>query len=210
MNIVSRALVGATLFIGMTLPSAWAAAAATQTQTQALPDRVLGRADAPLTITGYSSITCSHCADFINTILPEIEKRYIDTGKVRFIYRDFAMNGIDLKGVALAHCMPEGQFFPFLKIVYKNQVTWIHSDKPDATLIQYAEMAGLASDKAKSCAEDTKIMDALVAVRTEAMEKLDIKATPTFVFSDNKTKLVGTRSLDEFMAAIEKALTKKK
>lgn len=205
MNTMSRVLVWATFFIGMTLPFAWAAA-----PTQGLPDQALGRADAPLTITGYSSLTCSHCADFMTTILPEIEKRYIDTGKVRFIYRDFAMNGIDLKGMSLAHCMPEGQFFPFIKIVYKNQATWIHGDKPDATLTQYAKMAGLSAEKAQSCAEDTKLMDALVAVRTEAMEKLEIKATPTFVFSDKETKLVGTRSLDEFIAAIDKALAKKK
>ncbi|MFA6280281.1 MAG: thioredoxin domain-containing protein [Bdellovibrionales bacterium] len=206
---MSRTLVWATLFIGITLSTAWAATPA-DAPVQELPIRALGRADAPLTITGYSSLTCSHCADFFNNVMPEIEKRYIDTGKVRFIYRDFAMNGIDLKGMALAHCMPKEQFFPFIKIVYKNQATWIRGDKPDATLTQYAEMAGLASDKAKSCTEDTKLMDALVAVRTEAMEKNEIKATPTFIFSDNETKLVGARSLEEFAATVDKVLAKKK
>jgi protein-disulfide isomerase len=181
-----------------------------QAAEPSLPERALGKADAPLTIIEYSSLTCSHCADFSNKVLPEIEKRYIDTGKVRLVYHDFPMDAISLKAAALSHCMPQAEFFPFIKIVFNNQMTWIRADNPTATLVQYAQMAGLQGDKAKACMEDTKLLDALVAVRADATDKYSIQATPTFIFSDGDTKIIGARSLEEFSAAIDKALAKKK
>ena len=195
----------AIISLGLFYPSTKVAA-----ETTALPERALGDPKAPITITEYSSLTCSHCADFYVKVMPELQKRYIDTGKVRFVYRDFPMDGIGLKGAALAHCMPAEQFFPYIKIVYANQTSWIRTDKPDVTLTQYAQMAGLPADKAKACLDDTKLLDALVAVRTEATDKFDIKATPTFIFSDNETKLVGARSIDDFAVVIDKILAKKK
>jgi len=181
------------------------------TEAKPLPMRALGRADAPLVITAYSSLTCSHCADFFNTILPEVEKRYINTGKVRIVYHDFAMNGVDLKGAALAHCLPEAQFFPYIRAVYGNQMNWLRSEKPDAVLTQYAQMAGLAADKAKSCVEDSALLDSIVAERTKAIDSLEVKATPTFIFEDgSETRLVGTRSIDDFSSAVDQSLAKKK
>src|SRR5262249_31135009 len=81
--------------------------------TVTVPERILGKADAPVTVEEFVSLTCSHCADFYTNILPELEKNYVETGKVKFILRDFPLDGLALKAAALARCMPEEQYYPF-------------------------------------------------------------------------------------------------
>lgn len=185
-------------------------AAALAAETNALPDRVKGKTDAPITVIEYSSFTCSHCSTFYNEVMPELEKRYIETGKIRFIYRDLPADGIALKAAALTRCMPEAQFFPFVAILYKNQNSWLRAPKPDASLLQYAQMAGLPTEKAKACIEDSKLLDALIAERTEAMEKYGIQATPTFIVNNGEDKIVGAQKLEAFIASFDRILAKKK
>lgn len=176
----------------------------------ALPDHAKGSASAPITVIEYSSITCSHCAHFYNDVLPEIEKRYINTGKVRFIYREFPVDSVALKGAALAYCLPADKFYPFVAVLYKNRDAWLSSPKPEDVMTQYAKLAGLSDEKAKSCLEDTKLLDDLVALRTDAMSKYNIEATPTFIINDGEEKIVGARRLEAFTSAFDKLLAKKK
>lgn len=190
------------LFLGCVAPA--------QSQAKALQEMVLGDAKAPLTVTEYASLTCSHCGDFYAKILPEIEKRYIATGKVRFVYRDFPIDGLSLKAAALAQCMPKESYTSFVKMLFNNMATWVRSAKPEATLIQFAQMAGMEEAKAKACMEDTAVLDALVAQRTDATSKYGISATPTFILGNGEEKIVGASSVDEFAAALDKALAKKK
>jgi len=175
-----------------------------------LTDHVLGNKAAPITVVEYASFTCSHCGVFYNDVLPEIEKRYVDTGKVKFIFRDYPMDAFGLKASSIAHCMPDAQFYPFVKILFKNQASWIHAPKPEETLLQYAQMAGLPADKAKACIEDTKLMDEIIAIRTTAQEKYDINSTPTFLINDGEEKIVGSQSADEFAKSFDKILARKK
>ena len=184
--------------------------AAVHAEEAAIPERVLGKKDAPVTIQEFASLTCSHCAEFTVTILPELEKRYVDTGKVRFIFRDFPLDGIALKASAVAHCMPAEQFYPFVNVLYKNLEQWAFSKNPEQVLMQYAKLGGLAEEKAKACLQDPKKLDELVAARTAAQQKYDIDATPTFIFNDGKEKLVGAQKLEEFTAVIDRLLEAKK
>ena len=175
-----------------------------------IPEHVLGKATAPVTVVEYASATCSHCADFYAKVMPEIEKKYIDTGKVRFIFHNFPLDGLSLKASSLANCMPAKDYYPFIKIIFNNAKAWLGSEKPEATLLQYAQMMGLDGDKAKSCVEDTKILDALVAARAAAGDKYEIKATPTFIINDGEDRIVGAVTFEEFSAKIDKALARKK
>ena len=171
-----------------------------------IPERVLGKANAPVTVDEFASLTCSHCAEFANVVLPEIEKRYVDTGKVKLVFHDFPLDGTALKAAALARCMPAAQFYPFLSVLYKNQEQWARNPSgPETVLIQYAKLGGLDGDKAKACLDDTKMQDTLVAGRTEAGQKYNIEATPTFIIN-NGEKILGARSLEEFSAALDRAL----
>ncbi len=175
-----------------------------------LPERAKGDPKAPITVVEYSSLTCSHCANFYNDVMPEFEKKYIETGKVRFIYKDFPLDGPSLKGSALAHCLPEDKFFPFVAVLYRNRDAWLSSPKPETVMIQYAKLAGMSDEKAKACLENTELMDKLVAQRTEVMNKYNIQATPTFIINNGEERIMGARRLDAFTAAFDKILAQKK
>ncbi|NCC03713.1 MAG: DsbA family protein [Proteobacteria bacterium] len=192
------------LLVGAALPSL------AKEEKVTLPERALGKADAPVLIEEYASFTCSHCTVFNSKVFPKIEEKYINTGKVRWIYHDFPLDGVGLKASALAQCMPKDSYFPFLKILSNNFDTWIRSTNHEATLQQYAQMAGLPAEKAKVCIEDTAMMDAIVAERTKAIETLDIKATPTFVINKGADIVLGHQSFAEFSAMIERHLAAKK
>ncbi len=178
----------------------------THAESAVLKERALGKKDAPVTIQEFASLTCSHCADFTTKILPELEKKYIATGKVRYVFHDFPLDGIALKASALAHCMPDEQYHAFLNVLYKNLDQWAFGKSPEQTITQYAKLGGLSEDKAKACLQDTKMLDALVTARTEAQEKYDIKSTPTFILNEGQEKIVGTRKLEDFSAAIDRLL----
>jgi protein-disulfide isomerase len=192
------------LLLGTALPSL------AKDSKAVLPERALGKADAPVIIEEYASFTCSHCAHFNSEVFPKIEEKYINTGKVRWIYHDFPLDGVGLKASALAQCMPTESYFPFLKILFNSFDTWIRTTNHEATLLQYAQMAGLPTEKAKACIEDTAMMDAIVAKRTKAIETLDIKATPTFVINKGGEMILGQQTLADFSAMIDRHLAAKK
>ncbi len=173
-----------------------------------LQERSIGKADAPLVVEEFVSLTCSHCADFYLKIMPELKTRYVDTGKARFVLRDFPLDGTALRASALAHCMPEEQYFPFIKVLYENLEKWAFAKDPQQVMTQYAKLGGLPDDKAKACVSDAKILDALAAARTEAQEKYDIQGTPTFILN-GKEKLNASSNVDEFVSAFDKALAEK-
>lgn len=178
-------------------------------KAEGLPDHVLGKANAPVTVIEYASLTCSHCADFYAKVMPEIEKKYVDTGKVRFIYRDFPLDSVGLRASALAHCMPDEQFYPFVKILFNNYASWIKNLKFQDVLIKYAEMSGMPTEKAKTCIEDSKMMDAIIARQKEAMEKYKVKATPTFIIGDDAEVVMGAQTVEAFSAILDKHLANK-
>lgn len=198
----------AMLFTGVLTLSLWSAPAPAIAGSSTLPDRVLGDKNAPVTIIEYASFTCSHCSAANNITMPIIKKKYIDTGKVKLIYRDYPMDGISLKAAVLARCLPEDKYYPFIKIVHKNFKAWLDTPQPVETLTQYAQMSGLSPEKAKACLEDTKLMDALIAVRKEATEKYKVQATPTFILNDDAARIEGNQPTENFIKAIDKLLAK--
>ena len=183
--------------------------ASAQAETK-VPERILGKANAPITVLEYVSFTCSHCADFTNTVLPELEKKYIETGKVRFILVDFPLDGSSLKAALLARCMPEEQFYPFVKVLFSNMKQWATSTNVEQTLLQYAKLGGLSEEKGKTCLKNTGHMDAIVAKRKAAGDKYEIDSTPTFIINDGKEKVVGLRKAEEFGAIFDKLLNAKR
>ncbi len=175
-----------------------------------LPDRILGRRDAPITVEEYVSMTCPHCAEFYIKDLPELEKTYVDTGKVRFILRDFPLDGVALKAAVVARCMPEDEYYPFIKTLYGNMMAWANAQNVDQALIQYAKLGGLSEANAKTCLQDQVLQDRVIAERTKAAEKLNIQATPTFVINYGVEKLQGAQTVAQFSAVFDRLLAAKK
>lgn len=175
-----------------------------------VPERVLGNADAPITVEEFVSLTCSHCASFYNDILPALKAKYVETGKVKFIMRDFPLDGIALRAAALARCMPKEQFYPFITVLFKNQAQWAFGGNPTQAMIQYAKLGGLGEEKAKACADDAKLMDAIAANIDVYRQKYAIQATPSFVINDGKETLRGAVAVGDFTAVFDKLLAEAK
>lgn len=167
-----------------------AAPAPTETKTEAKADaiewqeRSLGDANAPVTVYEYASMTCGHCAAFHETVFPHVKSELIDTGKIRFVYRDFPLNAAAAKAAALARCMPEQRFFPFVSSIFKTQQTWASNENYEQNLIKLAALAGVDQDRAQACLNDKVLETKIMSLMQEANTKYNVNSTPSFVFFD--------------------------
>ena len=143
-------------------------------------DMAMGPENAPVTIIGYLSTTCPHCASFENKTFPELKKRYIDTGKVRFIYREFVLNQLDAGAVMLLRCTSKDKYFPLLEALFQKQEQWAFVKQPLPPLLAIAKQAGFTQDSFEKCLSNQKLLDDIDSVRRHASEKLGVNSTPTF------------------------------
>ncbi len=196
---------------GLALAVAWcglsaAATALTPDEAAALPDRVVGKADAPVSIIEYASLTCGHCAHFHEETFPLLKEKYIDTGKVKLILRDYPNSPPALRAAAIARCMPESSYFAYMSTLFKSQKDWVASDDPVKLLVQSAKLGGLSGEDAEACANSNKLMDAITAGMLKADQYYLVAATPTFIFNEGKDKIAGAAPFEQFVAKIEPLL----
>ena len=150
-----------------------------------LGDVAQGPADAKVTIIEYASLTCSHCAAFHRDTYPVLKQRYIDTGQVRFILREFPLDPLATAGFMLARCDGEAKYYPVTDLLFSQQKAWAFSDKPVDALQQMMRQAGFSQEKFESCLRDQKLYDAVNAVRSRG-EKFGITSTPTFFINGQR------------------------
>ena len=191
-------LLSVTFFISVS------AHAAPPTTEEALKDRILGDPNAPITMIEYSSLTCSHCRKFHAEILPKIKKNYIDTGKVKLIYRDFPFDQLGLLATVMARCAPPKRYFGFIDVLFQKQADWSRSQDPFGELSRIGKLGGLNPSDFDACLKNQELIDGLVEKRLEGQKKFDVNATPTFII-DGDHKIVGSQPYEEF----EKVFSKK-
>lgn len=179
-------------------------------QNATFPNRTIGQEHAPVVIDEYISLTCPHCAHFYLNILPELEKRYVKTGKVKIIVHDYPLDGLSLKAASLARCMPSEEYFAFVQILYDNQAKWVGSPNPEKILVQYARLGGLDEERGRQCINDQNIQGQIVAERQAAQDMYDVSSTPTFVFNKGVEKMGGAGDIDTFAATINRMLAHSK
>lgn len=143
-----------------------------------LPEMALGSSDAKVTLIEYASLTCGHCGAFHKDTYPELKKRYVDTGKVRFIFREFPLDPLATAGFMLARCEPE-KYWGIVDMLFEQQRAWAYSDKPLDALQQMMRQAGFSQEKFEACLKDQKLYQNINAVRAKG-EKLGVNSTPTF------------------------------
>ncbi len=165
----------------------------------------LGEDKAPITIIEYASLTCSHCASFHETGFPVLKAKYIDTGKVRFILREFPFDPLATAGFMLAHCSGEGHYYAMTDLLFKQQKIWAFSKTPAETLFNTVKQAGFTQDSFNACLKDQRIYDAVNAVKNRG-EKLGVDSTPTFFI--NGKKVSGALTPKDIDAALEPLLKK--
>lgn len=170
-------------------------------------EMIYGDPAAPVTIVEYASLTCSHCASFHNTVLPELKKVYIDTGKVRLVFRDFPLDGLAMAGAMLARCADGDRGQALLNVMFRQQGTWVMSESPIEPLTSYAKLAGLNEDDVNACLENQNIMNAIREGQEAATNQFKIASTPTFFIED--VKIEGNRGFDYMAEIIEDKLAEK-
>ena len=163
-------------------------------------DIVLGSDKAPVTVIEYASMTCPHCAHFATTTFPELQKRYIDTGKVRFIFREFPLDALAAAGFMLARCAGNDKFMPIVETLFAKQPEWM-VQKPIPPLMEIAKQFGFTQDSFDQCLANQKVLDSIQEVRDRAADKLGVNSTPTFFV--NGKKLTGDQSIEAMAKEID-------
>lgn len=199
MKTLAAALFGAVAGLGVS-----AAGAQTIDVPAALADRVLGNADAPVTIVDYSSLTCPHCADFHTQTLPQIKKEYLDTGKAKLIFRDFPFDQWALKASMMARCAPKERYYPLLDVLFKQQGVWSRDADPAKALKQIGALAGLSDATVEACWASKELADGILNIQIDGSNRDGVKATPTFVIN-GKEKISGSKPFEAFAKAIDAA-----
>jgi protein-disulfide isomerase len=169
-----------------------------------LGEPAIGDAAAPVTIIEYSSLTCPHCAAFHKDVLPELKQRYIDTGKVRLVLRDFPLDENALKAAVIAHCAGPERQPRFVEVFFAQQQNWARAKDPIAALRQLARLGGLSDEQIDACLADKELETAVLQARLDGQKQFDIKSTPTFII-DGKVH-TGNQSAADFAAAIDPLL----
>lgn len=171
---------------------------------QALPDATIGRPDAPVTVIEYSSLGCSHCATFHATVLPRIKTDYIDTGKVRWIVRDFPLGQLPLAGAVTARCAGPSGYLGLIEVLFRTQDSWMDSKDPLAALEKTARQAGIGKQRFDACLADKALIDGIMDRAQEVQKSKTVTATPTFLVGDER--VVGLMPFEEFSKIIDKHL----
>jgi protein-disulfide isomerase len=204
-------LTGLSLLAGFSplrlIDGAMAQSASDVAKPQSLPDMALGPATAPVTITEYASMTCGHCAHFNETVFPKIKSEYIDSGKIRYVFREFPLDIKAAAGSMLARCIAKddaGKYFAVIDMLFRQQNDWVSKNTTE-TLTRIGKQAGLSGQAIEDCLKDQALLDKIAADQKFASEVLKVNSTPTFFINGEMVK--GATSFEEFDKKI-KALLK--
>jgi protein-disulfide isomerase len=185
---------------------AFAQSATDVAKPQSLPDMALGPADAKVTITEYASMTCPHCAAFNEQVFPKIKAEFIDTGKVRYIFREFPLDIKAAAGSMLSRCIANGdasKYFAVTDLLFKSQADWVMKNTTES-LSRIGKQAGLSQQQVDDCLKDQALLDKIAADQKYASEVLKVDSTPTFFINGDKIK--GEASIEEFEKKINPLL----
>ena len=195
-TITRRMALALTVAATLAAPSAFAADATYR-------EFVLGNPKAKVTVIEYASLTCPHCAHFQAEEYPQLKKEYIDTGKIKFVYRDFPLDGLAMGAALLARCVPGTRGYELIQTMLGNQLEWMRSDQPVNILRGYAEKIGLDSAGFDACLKNEAILTKIQDEQKRALTEYKVPGTPTFVVNETIVPGIEYTMIKE---AIDKAL----
>jgi len=206
-GVVAVAAIAAGVYFGTRAPSSPAPVAAVSTPNKAAlesvqaGDHVLGDPKAPITVIEYASLTCSHCAHFHTQVLPDIKKKWIDTGKVKLVYRDFPLDQVAAKAAQIAECAGNDKYFGVVDIIFRGQPQWAAAADPLAELAKPLRIAGMGENEIKACLANDA-MSAAVINDYKAGEAMGVNSTPTLFINGQLYR--GSRSVEELDGVFSK------
>jgi protein-disulfide isomerase len=203
-------LTGLSLLAGLSplrlIAEAMAQSATDVAKPVSLPDMALGPANAAVTITEFASMTCPHCAAFTEKVFPKIKSEYIDSGKIRFVFREFPLDIKAAAGSMLARCIAKddaGKYFAVIDMLFKQQNDWVIKNTTE-TLTRIGLQAGLSKQAVEECLKDQALLDKIAADQKFAAEVLKVSSTPTFFINGEMVK--GEQTFEEFDKRIKSLL----
>ena len=170
-------------------------------------DFVIGDKDAPITIIEYASMSCTHCASFHNNTLNDLKTEYIDTGKVRFVFRDFPFNYPALLGSMMMRCIPNEVRYDYMNALYLLQKSWVVRENATTMqeLYKIMQSGGMTKDEFDACYSNEQLENEILEGVIAAQKEFNIRSTPSFLV--NGKLIEGNKSIKEFRQIIDKILS---
>jgi len=168
-------------------------------------DNILGETRAPITLIEYASLSCPHCKAFAGEIVPKLDEKYVKTGKLKYIYRHFPLNGPALKGAMLVDCVPREDHYTYIQVLFDTQSKWAFTLDYVNDLKNIAELGGMAEADFDACMNNKKLEEKIAANRLIAEKQLKVSSTPT-IFIDGK--LTEERDFTALSKIIDEELAK--
>lgn len=194
-----RSLIAAGLAVAIAAPLA-------AQEARAVVENSIGAADAPVTVIEYASLTCPHCANFHMNVLPQLKSEYIDTGKVRLVYREVYFDRPSLWAAMIARCAGEDRYFGVVDLLFRDQASWSRAADAQGVvsgLYAIGRQAGMTDAAMDACLKDGAFAEAMVAEFQKNATADGVESTPSFVINGEK---VTNQPWPEFKAKIEEKL----
>ena len=170
--------------------------------------RVLGNANAPLTMYIFSSMTCSHCKDYHKYILPKVQRDFVSTNKLKVVYVHLPLDVVSMRAAKLGYCLQQDKFYEYITELYGTK-DWLFA-KTDEVLDKYAKKYGLTDAEIKKCNDDKKLTSDILMTRDNAVNNIGITGTPSFIVeSKNKKELIASHKYGELKEYLEGLLENK-
>ena len=169
-------------------------------------DFIIGNKDSPITIIEYASMSCSHCADFHINTLPQLIEKYVDTGKIKIVFRDFPFNYPALLGSMVVRCIPKDARYEYTQALYKLQHKWVNRENAKTTqeLYKIMQSGGMAKKEFNNCINNVDLEKGILQSLMNAQSEFDIKSTPSFLI--NGLLVEGNKSLKDFSKIIDRLI----
>jgi len=165
-----------------------------------LSEKVLGSPTAPVTMIEYSSLTCSHCGDFDVVTFPLLKTAYVDTGRMKFVFRDFPLNEAAIAASMVARCSGD-RFFSVIDALFTAQASWAYATDYKGGIKNVVAPLGMTANDVDACLASTELRNGIQAIKDGGAQNFGVSATPTFVI--NGRTVIGALSYAEFAAIIE-------
>ena len=170
-------------------------------------DFIIGNNNAPITIIEYASMSCNHCANFHNNTLPDLKNEYIDTGKVKYVFRDFPYNYPALLGSMVMRCIPSEVRYDYMNALYKLQNMWVVSENSITRqeLYKIMQTGGMTKENFDTCLSNVDLENKILQKVIAAQSEFNIRSTPSFLI--NGDLLEGDKSIKVFRQILDKILS---
>ena len=171
---------------------------------EATEEKVIGDPNAPVTVIEYASLGCPHCAHFHADTYPQIKRDYVDTGKVKYIFRDFPLGTPSVAASMIARCAGSKRYFPMIDIFFRMQNQWSRAENPLEALKKTARFGGMSASDVDACVANQALLDHIQKVAETAQSEHDVNSTPSFVVAGRK--IAGALPYADFKKVLDEAL----